>query len=92
MKRQYQAIAGSKTGRIYIALPIILIGAALRPYDLGTESDWIDEVLMIQKAEMNVEHFMSWNGVSLYIVLAHFWMQNLGSSETAIRKSKCLIN
>lgn len=71
-----------------ILLPLIItLGSALRLYDLGGESYWIDEVSMVYRTKLNLEPFIHWERgrFSVYIILAHFWMQSFGPSEVATR-------
>lgn len=73
-----------------ILLPclVIMLGAALRFYDLGAESYWYDEVIMLNLAGGDLESILveAQDGRSpVYVLLAHFGAQVFGTSETATR-------
>jgi mannosyltransferase len=87
-----------KPGKDLISLAwpclIILLGTALRFYDLGAESYWFDEVYMVRVAQLGLNEIISQvrSGASppIYYLLAHFWMQVLGTTEAATRSLSAL--
>lgn len=76
---------------ISIALPclVIMLGAALRFYDLGAESYWLDEMTTLRIAQGSVESIFldtqECGRPPVHILLVHFWMQVCGTSEVATR-------
>jgi uncharacterized membrane protein len=84
-------IAGKRITEYGIALlAIVLIGAFLRVYNLGTQSIWIDEAYTIFASTMSVPRMVAEvaNGdfsPPLYHFLLHFWMMIFGTSEAAAR-------
>ena len=73
-----------------VALPglAILLGVALRFYDLGAESYWVDEVTMVRVAGDSVESILqaAQNGrPPVYVLAAHYWLQLFGPSEGTAR-------
>jgi uncharacterized membrane protein len=64
---------------------IILLGAFLRFYDLGSESYWNDEVIMVHVAQEDLWSILQGGRPPLYIVFAHFWIKIFGSAEEATR-------
>lgn len=81
-----QILAGDKR---YLTLAII-VGAALRVFTLARKSLWLDEVVTLQVASMNVEDIIIRNIVQwephppFYYLLMHYWLQ-LGSDEMILR-------
>ena len=69
---------------------IILLAAALRFYDLGGESYWYDEVIMVRVAQGDIWSILEGGRPPLYIVLAHFWIKLFGTSEAATRSISAL--
>lgn len=73
---------------------IIVLGATLRFYSLGTESYWQDEVTTIQEAggdfRSTLQQLSLGRGGSLYILLAHFWIALFGAAEIATRSLSAL--
>ncbi|HUV67644.1 MAG TPA: glycosyltransferase family 39 protein [Sedimentisphaerales bacterium] len=67
---------------------IIILGTALRLYDLGTESYWIDEIVTVHTAQQGLEQSLRLGGLDrppTYFLIAHFWLQMFGPSEGATR-------
>lgn len=67
---------------------IIILGAALRFYDLGTESYWFDEVYTVHMAQESVGQLLAVNELDwppVYYVLIHYWVRLFGTTETATR-------
>jgi mannosyltransferase len=81
---------------ISLTLPclVIILGTALRFYDLGAESYWFDEVYMVRVAQASLKSiiFQARSGFSppVYFILAHFWMWALGTTEAATRSLSAL--
>jgi 4-amino-4-deoxy-L-arabinose transferase-like glycosyltransferase len=73
---------------------IIILGAALRFYDLGAESYWIDEMNVVQRAQEDLEMIPvepDSRTNPVYVLLAHFWIQVFGTTEAATRSLSALI-
>ena len=73
---------------------ITAIGAALRIYNLGFKSLWVDEALLFQFANGNIDHVLSQNALynsypPLFAVLLHAIL-NIGTSEWILRLIPCL--
>ncbi|MHB1131401.1 MAG: glycosyltransferase family 39 protein [Chloroflexota bacterium] len=77
----------SWAGAVLPAL-VTLLGAALRFYDLGTESYWMDEITMIRVAGGSADSLVA-EALSgrppIYVFAAHYWMLVFGTSEAAAR-------
>lgn len=72
---------------------IIILGAALRFYDLGAESYWIDEMAMIHVARRSLGSILAaaqGGRPPVYVLLAHFWMLVFGTTEAATRSLSAL--
>jgi len=70
-------------------LLIVLLGATLRFYDLGSESLWLDEALSWQQASLPVAELMRSIAADvhppLYALLLHVFISLFGDSEWALR-------
>jgi mannosyltransferase len=64
---------------------IILLSLCLRFYDLGGESYWYDEIIMVRAAQDNIWAIVEGGRPPIYIVLAHFWIKLFGTEEVATR-------
>lgn len=70
-------------------LGIMLLGAALRFADIGTESLWVDEIYSFRQAIKSVEQIIA-NAPAdvhppVYYVLLHFWALFFGTTEVGLR-------
>jgi uncharacterized membrane protein len=74
---------------LFLPCLIVLLGAALRFYDLGAESYWYDEVITVRLAEEGlravVAEFLRIARSPLHVLLTSVWMRVVGSSEFATR-------
>lgn len=79
----------SKSWKSIVLLSLIIIlGAALRFYDLGVQSYWNDEFATLIAAQQGVEQNLDlgqWARPPAYYLIAHFWLEFFGTSETATR-------
>ena len=70
-------------------LGIIAVAAFLRFFELGTESYWIDEIIMVEVTRQDLgavwENILSTGRPPVYVLLSHFWGQVFGNSEIATR-------
>ena len=64
---------------------IILLSLCLRFYDLGGESYWFDEIIMVRVAQNNIWTIVEGGRPPLYVILAHFWIKLFGTEEVATR-------
>ena len=64
---------------------VLALGATLRLYDLGAESYWLDEVIMLRAAEGDVGSILAGPRPPVYVLLTHFWVQTFGASEASTR-------
>lgn len=64
---------------------IITLSVILRFYDLGGESYWYDEIIMLRVAQDNIWTIIEGGRPPLYIILAHFWIKFFGTEEVATR-------
>ena len=77
--------------KVILLLSLILItGSALRIYELGTESLWLDEVISVNFSKGSLTSIIAESGPArnnppLYWLLLHYWMGWFGSSEVAVR-------
>ena len=83
-------VAGRKITNYGIALlGIVLAGAFLRVYYLGTQSLWIDELISIRWSQLSVAQMVQATAQDvhppLYYFLLHYWMMIFGSSEFGVR-------
>lgn len=72
---------------------IALLAAALRFYQLGAESYWLDEVYTVHMAQRNVDQLLAVREIDwppAYYVLIHFWVRLFGTTETATRSFSVL--
>lgn len=68
---------------------IMLLGAALRFADIGTESLWVDEIYSFRQAMKSVTMIIA-NAPQdvhppVYYVLLHFWVPLFGTTEAGLR-------
>ena len=78
----------SQNGRysyIYLFISIFILALVLRIYGLGDESYWFDEFITIRVAQEGVESILSGGRPPLYLLIAHFWIELVGTSEIATR-------
>jgi len=67
---------------------ILLLGAALRFYDLGAESYWIDEISTIIEGQQSLPQLFAsgkLNQPPAYYLPFHFWLQIFGATEVSTR-------
>ncbi|MGB7291992.1 MAG: glycosyltransferase family 39 protein [Thermodesulfobacteriota bacterium] len=74
----------------FIFSSIILLAAALRFYDLGGESYWYDEIIMVRVVQDNIWAIIEGGRPHLFIILAHFWVKLFGTEEVATRSLSAL--
>lgn len=74
---------------LWALLAITLIGAALRIYDLGTESYWVDEIYTLRRVARSIRGlgalFLSLEQAPTYYILARGWVALVGTGEAALR-------
>ena len=85
-----QSSLTSPTAYKVAIIAVVLVGSALRLYNLGGESIWWDEAyairVMSQPAPLEIIHLSSLdNNPPLYYLLLHYWMLIAGDSEVAVR-------
>jgi uncharacterized membrane protein len=71
-------------------LVIVLIGALLRVYHLGTQGLWGDEIVSVWEAKMSLSQIVpvvtgAERSPPLYFLILHFWIALFGTSEVAVR-------
>jgi uncharacterized membrane protein len=67
---------------------ILLLGAALRFYDLGKESYWIDEMSTIIEAQQSLSRMITSGRLDqppAFYIPFHFWIRLFGSGEMHAR-------
>jgi mannosyltransferase len=69
---------------------VILLSLCLRFYDLGGESYWYDEIIMVRVAQADLSSILHGGRPPVYVVLAHFWIELFGTSEEATRSLSAL--
>jgi uncharacterized membrane protein len=83
-------VVGRKVTKYGIALlGIVLIGAFLRVYHLGTQSIWLDEAFSVALAKMTLPQMVQATAADVhppfYYFLLHYWIIVFGTSESAVR-------
>jgi uncharacterized membrane protein len=82
---------GIDQGLVSLALPslIVLLGAALRFFDLGAESYWYDEIRTLQVASAAFRtlaaEFLTSGRPPLYMFVMRAWLRVFGATEVATR-------
>ncbi|MBS3139031.1 glycosyltransferase family 39 protein [Candidatus Woesearchaeota archaeon] len=72
-------------------LVIVLLGTALRFYDIGAESLWTDEMLSVDHARQPsvgevIEHVRAKEAAPpLHYVFLHYWVMAFGDSDVSVR-------
>lgn len=79
----------------FTLLVIIAIAAALRFYDLGGESYWYDEVIMVDAAQKDLgsivlDSIVQGGRPPVYVSVAHFWIKFFGTREESTRSLSAL--
>jgi len=70
----------------FILLLILILGAALRIYNLGIESLWYDEVSSVDQALRDLPSlFYKFHLSPLYFLILKYWIRIAGASEFALR-------
>lgn len=75
----------------YLLLLIILLGAILRIYDLGSESIWLDEAYTIEISKHGPVEIIkeilrdNENHPPLYYSIMHYWIKLFGDSAFSVR-------
>ena len=71
---------------------IIVLGAALRFYDVGAESYQLDEIDTLLMGQEGLRKILveSEGRPPVYLLVAHFWMQIFGTTEAATRSLSAL--
>jgi mannosyltransferase len=74
---------------------IILIGTALRLYELGAESLWYDEIVRVVEAQEPIWGIMNIaaedNHPPLHWIMMHYWTYLFGESEVGARSLSALV-
>jgi mannosyltransferase len=73
---------------------ILLLGAGLRFYDLGTESYWIDEVDTVFESQQSIPQLFASGRLDqppAYYVPFHFWVRFFGTAEVSTRSFSALV-
>ena len=80
---------------ILLLMLIIVTGAFLRLYNLGSESIWLDEAASINLSSQSVasivEESPNQNHPPLYFIILHFWIKAFGTSEVATRSLSAVL-
>jgi mannosyltransferase len=72
---------------------ILILGTALRFYDLGSESFWLDEVATTIEAQQSIPTLLTTGKLDqppAYYLPIHFWIQLFGTSEVSLRSFSAL--
>jgi mannosyltransferase len=72
---------------------IVLLGTALRFYDLGSESYWIDEMSTVIEGQQSIHQMITSGRLDqppAYYLPFHFWVRFLGTSEVSTRSFSVL--
>ncbi len=77
-----------------VLIAVVLLGAGLRVYDLGSESYWGDEIIMLDVAGSDVQRMCDdfvKGRPPVYVLLAHLWIKLFGTAEDATRSLSVVI-
>jgi len=69
----------------YVLILIVVLAAVLRIFDLSGESYWHDEIIMLRVAHGDLGSILTGGRPPLFIILAHFWIDLFGTSESVTR-------
>ena len=76
-------------GVVLGVIAIVVLAAALRLFQLGTESYWLDEIIMVRLTEEPftalVQELQTTSRPPVYVLLGYVWTQLFGTSEAATR-------
>ncbi|MFP4439444.1 MAG: glycosyltransferase family 39 protein [Chloroflexaceae bacterium] len=74
----------------------LLFGGAFRFFNLGSESYWVDEIIMLQLAGDNIAtlmaHLVESGRPPVYVLATHVWVQTFGTAETVTRALSALFS
>jgi mannosyltransferase len=73
---------------------VLLLGAALRIYNLGTESYWVDEIFTVVEGQQSVKQILMSGRLDqppAYYLPFHVWIQTFGTTEVSTRFFSALI-
>lgn len=77
-----------------LVLGTIFVGGVFRFFDLGGESYWVDEIIMVRLASNNfasiVAEISDTARPPMYVMAVHFWIELFGTSEVATRALSAL--
>ncbi|HEX2906318.1 MAG TPA: glycosyltransferase family 39 protein [Phototrophicaceae bacterium] len=81
---------------VILLVGIVILAAALRFYDLGGESYWIDEVTMLQVTQSPLEsilgsEFLEHGRPPAYVLLGYAWTRVFGTGEIAARSLSAVL-
>ncbi len=79
---------------IWWLILILVLGLALRFYELGTESYWIDEMSTVLEGQQSIPRILSSGRLDQppgYYLPFHFWEKIFGPGEVATRSFSALI-
>jgi len=74
----------------FLIILMMILAALLRFYDLGGESYWFDEVIMVHVAQGDLSSILHGGRPPVYVLLAYFWIKLFGTSEEATRSLSAL--
>ncbi len=84
-----------KSKGVFLLAVVLVLAAALRIYNLGAESFWIDEVIMVQITQAGfdtvISEFVNDGRPPLYVFLSYAWSNLMGTSEVAVRYLSALL-
>ena len=96
LSNQPNSLFHGRQNVVYVGM-IILLGAILRLYDLGTESFWFDEMYTVNRMSQDLQtllHQLVTQGDmtrnAVYYLLAHFWVMPFEMTEVSIRSLSAL--
>jgi uncharacterized membrane protein len=70
---------------------VVICAVVLRFYDLGGESYWYDEIIMVRVAQDNIWTIVEGGRPPLYIIPSHFWIKLFGTEEFATRSLSAIL-
>jgi len=80
--------------QVVLLVLILILGMALRFYDLGNESYWVDEMSTVVEGQQSIQQVLASGRLDqppAYYLPFHFWVKIFGTAEVGTRSFSTLI-